>query len=141
MSTLSIVMPIYNGKIEFIEQAFNSVMQQTFNELFELLLIDDGSSDTEVRQCIDRLANSSSTDNSERKNIVVRLIRFAENRGIVAALNEGIRQSTGSVRSFFFFFFSLIFSNDFESRSCSLLLAWMPMIFVNRIVLKLKSPS
>jgi hypothetical protein len=94
MCELSVVMPVFNGKVEYLEQAFRSVVAQTFVD-FEFLIVDDGSTDADVRQHLDRLVATHPNSRS-----AVRLIRFAENRGIVAALNEGIRQSTGSVSLF-----------------------------------------
>ncbi len=72
-------MPAFNAA-RFIGASIRSVLQQDFAD-FELLVIDDGSSDETaavVRQCDDPR---------------IRLLRQETNRGLVATLNEGLREA------------------------------------------------
>ena len=55
MCEISIVVPVYN-KQSYIENTVGSILEQTFHD-FELLLIDDGSTDDSGRIC-DELAAS-----------------------------------------------------------------------------------
>ena len=55
---ISIIIPFYNDK-EYINQSVNSILNQTF-PLFEILIIDDGSTDEES---IDLLNNIEKIDN------------------------------------------------------------------------------
>jgi len=79
---ISCVMPIYNAE-RYVEEAIQSILDQTFTD-FELILVDDGSSDSSA-EIIDRLAKQDSR---------IRVIR-KENGGIVSALNKGIRSARG----------------------------------------------
>ena len=76
---ITVVLPVYNGA-KYITEAIRSVLAQTFRD-FELVVIDDGSTDRTAQI----LKNFRDTR--------LRVIRFAENQGLVAALNTGIRQS------------------------------------------------
>src|SRR5437868_6203051 len=79
MPRIAVLLPVYNGE-KYVADAVQSVLDQTFTD-FELVVIDDGSTD----RTADVLASFSDAR--------MRIIRFAENRGIVAALNTGIRES------------------------------------------------
>ena len=76
---IAVVLPVYNGE-KYVAEAINSVLGQTFTD-FELVVIDDGSSD--------RTPDIVTGFRDGR----VRLIRFLEHRGLVAALNTGIQES------------------------------------------------
>ena len=62
MPKLSIIIPVYNVK-GFIDRCVQSVLSQTFRD-YELILIDDGSSDGSAEKC----------DKYERKDYRVRVI-------------------------------------------------------------------
>ena len=80
--TVTVVLPVYNGEA-FIVEAAASILTQTYTN-FELLVIDDGSSDT-TRDLLKPLAQSDP-----------RLIIHAEaRRGLVGTLNFGIAQARG----------------------------------------------
>jgi glycosyltransferase involved in cell wall biosynthesis len=72
-------MPVYNGQ-KFMAPAIESVLSQAFSD-FELLLIDDGSTDSSL----DIASRYASSDDR------VHVHAFAENEGVVAALNMGLR--------------------------------------------------
>jgi len=74
-------MPVYNGS-EFLGEAIESILNQTFNK-FEFLIIDDGSTDQSIEQI--------KSYNDER----IRLIPNKKNIGQSASLNKGIKMARG----------------------------------------------
>lgn len=51
MSTISVLMPVYNTKEEYLRLAIESILTQTFKD-FEFLIINDGSTDNKVKDII-----------------------------------------------------------------------------------------
>jgi len=86
MWKVSVILPCYNG-VQWIGQAIESVLNQTFKD-FELLVIDDGSTD-----------NSKEIVSSYLCDERVRYI-YQENRGFSGAINRGIRESKGDLIGF-----------------------------------------
>jgi len=82
----SVILPCYNGP-RWIADAVESVLAQTYED-FELVMIDDGSTDNSKEIVASYLCD-------ER----VRYI-YQENRGFSAAVNRGIRESRGSLIGF-----------------------------------------
>ena len=80
--SVSVVMPVYNGAA-FLREAIESVLAQTFRD-FELLLINDGSTD-DTQEIID----------SYRRDSRLRCIS-RPNKGLIATLNEGWQRARGS---------------------------------------------
>ncbi len=78
---ISVLMPVYNGE-RFIAESIHSVFNQTFTD-FELLVIDDGSTD------------QSAAIVSSFKDKRIRLVRNEKNRGLVAVRNQAIELSRG----------------------------------------------
>lgn len=78
----SIVVPIYNAST-FLRQCIESILDQTFSN-FELILIDDGSTDNSLDICNEYM------DKDKRIRIFSQL-----NLGVSVARNTGIRESTG----------------------------------------------
>jgi len=87
MTQLSFVIPILNEQSTLCElvDRIESACQSNAITPFEILLIDDGSSDESWNE-IERLAKSKST---------VHGIRFRRNFGKAAALSAGFQQATG----------------------------------------------
>jgi glycosyltransferase involved in cell wall biosynthesis len=77
---ISVIMPIYNGEL-YLREAIESILNQTYAN-FELICIDDGSTDNTLRI----LDEYSAID--DRIVIISR-----ENKGLIATLNEGILRS------------------------------------------------
>jgi len=77
---VTVLMPAFNAAA-FVAQSVRSILNQSFRD-FELLVIDDGSSD-------DTPGIVTSFRDSR-----IRLVRHAENKGLVATLNEGLRISS-----------------------------------------------
>lgn len=78
---ISVVMPVYNAA-STVQQAIQSILNQTYTH-FEFIIINDGSTDNSLE-----LMNAF-----EDKRIKV--INFAINKGIVAALNKGVAEVKG----------------------------------------------
>lgn len=78
---LSVIMPVYNGQ-KYLEEAIHSVLNQTFKN-FELLIIDDGSTDSSLKiiQSI--------------KDYRIRILKNEKNRGIAYTRNVGLKESKG----------------------------------------------
>lgn len=87
MTVLSVILPVYNGR-EFLDEAINSVLSQEFPDL-ELILVDDGSTDTSGRICDEYAA---------RHDRVTAL--HTANRGLSAARNCGLDAARGEWVSF-----------------------------------------
>jgi glycosyltransferase involved in cell wall biosynthesis len=81
MPTISVILPVYNAE-RFLKEAIDSILQQTFSD-FELLLINDGSTDGS-EQII-----ASYTD----PRIVY--IKNEKNEGLIYSLNKAIDLARG----------------------------------------------
>lgn len=81
---VSVLMPVYNCE-RYIAHAVQSILTQTMSA-FELLLIDDGSTDSTLRV----LRRFEAAD--QRIRLVVR-----ENRGLISSLNEGLAMARGEL--------------------------------------------
>lgn len=88
MPFFSIISPVYNTAT-YLDQFLNSILSQSFAD-FELILVDDGSTD-------------GSADICRRKQQIDERIRFytQKNAGAGAARNKGIAVSTGKFLLFF----------------------------------------
>lgn len=86
---VSVIMPAYNAKVT-IGAAINSLQAQSFTN-FELIVVDDGSTDGTCRE-VERLAGQDSR---------ICLLRLTENSGSPAApRNEGLRHARGRYIAF-----------------------------------------
>lgn len=74
--SLSVLMPAYNAA-RYVQEAIQSVLDQTFDD-FEFLIIDDGSTDDTVHMI------------NEYKDSRICLVRNPENLGLVKTLNKGL---------------------------------------------------
>lgn len=79
---ISIIMPIYNSE-KYLQRAIESVLKQKF-ELFELILVNDGSTDKSYEIC-ERYARIDSR---------IKVIDVS-NQGVSSARNKGIHNSSG----------------------------------------------
>lgn len=83
VAVVSIILPTYNGG-RFIARAVESVLAQDFQD-FELLVIDDGSTDDTVALIAPFIT----------KDARVRIIRNPQNFGLQKTLNVGLQQAKG----------------------------------------------
>ncbi len=79
---ISIIIPVYNSE-KYLEKCLDSVLAQTFTE-FEVLLINDGSTDSSGKIC----------DEYAQKDSRVKVFH-QENKGVSAARNLGLDKATG----------------------------------------------
>lgn len=84
---VTVIMPVYNSE-KYIEQAVLSVLQQTYTH-FELLLIDDGSTDSSLDVC----------KKMEKLDVRVKAIH-KNNGGVCSARNLGIQLAQGQYIAF-----------------------------------------
>lgn len=82
---VSVIVPVYNAE-KFIREAMDSVRAQTY-ENWELLLVEDGSSDGSVDVITGYIA--------ETQEARIRLIRQPSNQGAARARNRGVREAAG----------------------------------------------
>lgn len=114
---ISIIVPIYNNE-KYIDKCVESVLCQTY-ENWELILINDGSTD-----------NSLSVCEKYKKDCRVKVVS-QENSGVSATRNKGIELATGEYITF-------IDSDDYVSNDyCSLLLSFMS-VDISMVVLGLQ---
>jgi glycosyltransferase involved in cell wall biosynthesis len=79
---VSVIVPCHNlGK--YLHECVDSVLNQTFRD-FEIIVVDDGSTDVETIEALQRL-----------ESLDLQIIRTA-NRGLVSARNLGISKAQGS---------------------------------------------
>lgn len=85
-SIVSVILPCYNGA-RWIREAIESVLAQTYKD-FELIIVDDGSTDSSGKIV-------SLYSNDARVCYI-----YQKNRGFSAAINKGIRESSGDFVGF-----------------------------------------
>lgn len=84
---VSVILPVHNGAA-YLETAAASILGQTFAD-FELICVDDGSSDA-TPQLLEQIAASDSR---------VRIIANRPNKGLPGALNVGFAAARGALHS------------------------------------------
>ena len=82
---ISVITPVFNTPVEWLEQAVDSVVAQAY-ENWELLLIDDASSDSAMLKFLSQV---------QQRDSRIRVIRREDNGGISAASNDGLAQARG----------------------------------------------
>ncbi len=84
----SLIIPTYN-RLPMLKEAVHSVLKQDFED-FELIVVDDGSTD-------------GTAEEIEKFGGRVRVLRSSENRGVSWARNRGITHARGKYIAFLFF--------------------------------------
>ena len=82
MDKISVIMPVYNAE-KFINQAIDSVLNQTYKNL-EIILVDDGSKDSSGKIC----------DEYKEKDSRIKVIH-KKNGSSSSARNAGLDIATG----------------------------------------------
>lgn len=79
MAMISVVLPVHNGE-NYIGESLKSVLSQSFRD-FELIIVDDCSSDRTAEICRDQLDPR------------IKYVRNDQNKGVYEAVNIGFRQA------------------------------------------------
>lgn len=87
LETISIIIPIYNVE-SYLRKCLDSIMEQSFS-CFELLLINDGSTDASAQICQEYVEKDDRIRYFEK-----------ENGGVSSARNFGIKHSSGEYITF-----------------------------------------
>jgi glycosyltransferase involved in cell wall biosynthesis len=82
---VSILTPVFDTPVPWLREAVESVLAQVY-ENWELLLIDDGSTDADLLRALPALA---------LRDQRIRLVRLENHQGISAALNRGLDLANG----------------------------------------------
>lgn len=88
-SIVSIIIPVYNTE-HYLPRCLNSILQQTYPN-WELILIDDGSTDRSFQICTDFAAQNNQKP--------IKLIS-QKNSGVSSARNKGIQEASGEFMTF-----------------------------------------
>lgn len=86
-SLISVIMPVYNAE-RYLSQSIDSVLNQTYQN-WELILIDDGSSDSSGSLC----------DEYQKSDKRIKVIH-KNNGGVSSARNRGINEAKGDLLTF-----------------------------------------
>ena len=84
---ISVIVPVFNVET-YVSRCISSILNQTYKNL-EILLIDDGSTDSSGKIC------DSFAEKDTRLNVI-----HCKNHGVAAARNRGIEISKGTYISF-----------------------------------------
>ena len=84
---LSVIVPVYNSA-PYLQECIDSILTQNFTD-FELLLVDDGSTDESARIC------DSYAESDERIRVF-----HKKNGGVSSARNVGLREARGEYITF-----------------------------------------
>ncbi len=82
---VSVLMCVYNTPIEYLKEAVNSILDQTYQNL-EFVIVDDASDKEDVVNYLDTIHNSE---------IKIQVIRNRTNLGLTRSLNIGLERCNG----------------------------------------------
>ena len=80
---ISVIVPVYNAE-KYLERCIESILCQKTNEEYEVILINDGSTDNSLQIC----------RRYEQKDKRIKIIN-QENKGVAVARNQGISVASG----------------------------------------------
>jgi len=80
---ISVVMPVYNVEVRWIDEAVNSVLSSSYQE-FELIIVDDASTSQDLRKYLDSLIDHR-----------IKILRNEQNLRISETTDRGIREAKG----------------------------------------------
>lgn len=84
---ISVIIPVYKVE-EYIAECLYSVINQTYKDGFECILVDDYTPDDSMKIVCQVLS-------SYRGNIQFKIVHHQKNRGLSAARNTGVKEATG----------------------------------------------
>lgn len=86
---VSVIVPVYNVKPEFIQQALESLLNQTIQDI-EIIVVNDCSSDIETVKYLAQI----------QSNPRIKYIKLCRNSGLSCARNAGLQIATGNYVGF-----------------------------------------
>ncbi len=81
---ISVLLPVFKADVEYLKEAVNSILAQTYKNWEMLILYEPSVDDEEVFHYIRSIADDR-----------IRVVDMPKRAGLPASLNEGIRQSRG----------------------------------------------
>ena len=90
---VSVVIPAYHAE-NYICQAIDSVLEQTYPELIEILIVDDASSDN-TESVVKEMAPAAEVGVYLKDNRFLQYFKNIENRGVAFTRNFGVSQARG----------------------------------------------
>lgn len=94
MLRFSVIVPLYN-KERYVKKAIESVLAQTYRD-FELIIVDDGSTDNSAAICEELLSKYYTSHNIHHTSHII----HQRNSGVSAARNRGVVESRGEFLCF-----------------------------------------
>ena len=88
---VSVIMGVYNTKIEYLRIAMDSILHQTYRNL-EFIIIDDAS-DQWCAAFLEEYKNKRETEYGDRR---IRLFHNERNKGLTVSLNIALRMAKGN---------------------------------------------
>ena len=86
---ISVIIPMYNSEHTIIK-CLNSIKNQTYNAIYQVLIINDGSTDNSLQAITEYQNNLDST------NIEIEIIN-KQNGGVSSARNIGLEKAEGGM--------------------------------------------
>jgi glycosyltransferase involved in cell wall biosynthesis len=83
--TISVIMSVYNEKVEWMHESINSILNQTFSD-FEFIIINDNPT---------RIENSQLLEEYQKKDNRIIVLTNEQNIGLTKSLNKGIKIAKG----------------------------------------------
>lgn len=83
MPAVSVIMPVYNTRVDYLKSAVQSILEQDFDD-YELVIVDNGSSRKEVKEFL-----------VNQQDQRVQVLTLSQNIGPVKARNYAIKNSHG----------------------------------------------
>ena len=85
---ITIIMPVYNVREDWLRQAIDSVIEQSY-PFWELICVNDASSAAHIRPVLDEHAS---------RDLRVRVIHCPKNRGVSVSNESWTRSGQGPIR-------------------------------------------
>ncbi len=79
---ISVIMPVWNTKAEWLSEAIDSILNQTYQH-FEFIIVNDCSTNQDTLNCL----------NNYRSHHKIKIIDLLENKGVIIARNIAIKMS------------------------------------------------
>ena len=96
IARVSVIIPVYNAE-HYIRQAVESVMKQTFEDMIEIMIINDCSTDATDATVREIIKKFQQTDRGNRK---ICYINSETNKGVAESRNCGMRLAEGEYIAF-----------------------------------------